>query len=100
MPPTDDLAPAQAGEYYRLKHLPSGAAAPKRLGQGPPPDALVIVSNGERYKIPWGTTVQASAHCDDPGEKVAALDRSPPLVRCRIIDEMREQWEHLPDASA
>lgn len=97
----EELSAAQPGEYYRLKQLPSGAAAPKRVGQGPPPKAMVIVSNGDLYELPFGSTFRASAHCDDPdgeGNRVAALDRSPPLVRCRIIDETRAQWEHLPEA--
>ena len=97
---TDDLPAAEPGEYYRLKHLPSGNAAPTVLGQGRPPSALVIVSNGKRYELPFGGTFKASAHCDsgDDGEKVASLDRNPPLLRCRIIDQMRDQFEHLPDA--
>lgn len=80
-------------EYYRLRE-PDWA---ETQGQGDPPEALTIVRDGTEYRIPWGLEVRASSQCDPDGQ-VANLEHDPPLVRCRIIEELSDQFEHVPSS--
>lgn len=83
----------QEMEYYRLKE-PDWATT---VGQGDPPQALTIVRDGTEYRIPWGLELRASTQCD-PENRVANLDHDPPLVRVRIIKELADQFEHVPNS--
>jgi len=81
----------QEMEYYRLIE-PEWADT---HGQGDPPDCLTIVHNATEYCIPWGTEVRASTNCD-PENEVGNLDHDPPLVRLAVIEELADQFTHVP----
>lgn len=85
---------AQPMEYYRLR-TPTWS---KRIGQGDPPDAMIIQQDEHTYRIPWGTEVRASDSCDPEGQ-VANLEHDPPLVRCRVIDRFPDQFEYIPETT-
>jgi hypothetical protein len=83
----------QEMEYYRLQE-PDWA---KTVGQGDPPDCLTIVRDETEYCIPWGLEVRASTQCD-PDHEVANLEHDPPLVRVQVIEELSDQFEHVPSS--
>jgi hypothetical protein len=86
-----------AGEKYQLLE-PDWS---KVIGQDEPPEGLTITRTDAegtehvREIGPWGEVVKASATCDPDG-KIANMDASPPLVRTRVIEELSEQFEHVP----
>lgn len=83
----------EAMEYYRLLE-PTWA---KTIGQGDPPTCMVIVKDGRRYELPYGAEFRASDTCD-PENGVANLDSDPMKLRCHIIEEFSDQFEHVPQS--
>jgi len=53
-------------------------------GQSDPPSEYTVTQDGTTITIPWGETVQASAHCAKPGSP----DHSPTKVRVEVLQDL------------
>ena len=76
------MPPITSGNTYRIDRDPDGLY----IGHGEN-TGLVLIRDGDRHEIPWGTVVKAS----EIGPPMQAQGNGPPQVAMRIL-------QNLPDS--